>query len=587
MKMGGADASKKTCLASCRAFAASLSNKELVMSNVKLCTVAFLALSQYAFAQRADLPSAGGQFQQIPPSPLPQKAVPEIRIEKSTAPAIPPADEVKFLVKSLQVTGQALYSEAELLAITGFRPGSELTLFELRGMATKIADHYHRNGYFVARAYLPAQDIKDGAVTIAVIEGHYGRVAMGNQTNLSDALANGLLAGLDRGDTIAIAPLENRLLLLTDIPGVNVRSTLIPGASVGASDLIVDVTPGQRVTGSLEADNGGNRYTGEYRIGGTVNLNNPFGRGDVASLRVLTSGAGLTYGRASYQTQFGKATAGIAYTALSYRLGEEFAGLKAHGTAQIVSVYGSYPLIRSRNTNLYALIAFDAKTFHDKTDVPPTVTDRKARVGMASLYGNHRDGFGGGGLSTYSLTLTSGELDIVTPAALAVDVVTSQTNGHYGKLGFTAARLQNVTERISLYAAINGQFASKNLDISEKMTLGGPYAVRAYPVGEAYADEGYVVNLEARLLLPKFSERLPGQMHLVGFADTGSVTLNKNPWTAGQNHRTLSGAGIGLTWGDYNNFIVKAYYAHKLGNAVATSAPDRSGRFWIQAVKFF
>ena len=311
----------------------------------------------------------GGQIQQIPPAPIPQRPVPEIRIEQGNAPAIPASDNVKIPVKSLHVTGQALYSEAELVAITGFSPGGELTLSELRGMASKIADYYHRNGYFVAQAYLPAQDIKDGAVTIAVIEGHYGSVTLRNQTNLSDALANGLLGGLNSGDTIAIAPLENRLLLLSDIPGVNVRSTLVPGAAVGTSDLIVDVTPGQRVTGSVEADNAGNRYTGEYRVGATVNINNPTGHGDVASLRVLTSGSGLNYGRASYQTQFGKATAGVAYTALEYRLGKEFASLQAHGTAKIASIYGSYPLIRSRNTNLYALLDFDAKTFQDKVDL--------------------------------------------------------------------------------------------------------------------------------------------------------------------------------------------------------------------------
>ena len=141
-----------------------------------------------------------------------------------------------------------VFSEAELLAVTGFRPESELTLAELRGMASKIALHYHTHGYFVAQAYLPAQDIKNGAVTIAVIEGQYGKVSLRNQTKLSDALANGLLDGLNSGDTIAIAPLESRLLLLSDLPGVNVKSTLVPGASVGTSDLIVDVTPGQRVT---------------------------------------------------------------------------------------------------------------------------------------------------------------------------------------------------------------------------------------------------------------------------------------------------------------------------------------------------
>jgi hemolysin activation/secretion protein len=149
--------------------------------------------------------------------------------------------------------------------------------------------------------------------------------------------------------------------------------------------------------------------------------------------------------------------------------------------------------------------------------------------------------------------------------------------------------LQGITDTFSLYAGINGQFASKNLDISEKMGLGGPYAVRAYPVGEGYGDEGYVVNLEARQRLPKFSQSLPGDFTLVGFVDTGSVTLNKNTWPASAvpNHRTLSAAGFGATWVDYNNFSISAYWAFKLGNAVATSAPDKNGRLWLQGVKYF
>ena len=420
-----------------------------------------------------------------------------------------------------------------------------------------------------------------------MIEGRYGSITLRNQSKLSDPLATGLLAGVNSGDTIAIAPLENRLLLLSDIPGVNVRSTLTPGAEVGTSDLLVDVTPGKRVSGSVEADNAGDRYTGEYRVGATVNINNPTGHGDVASLRVLTSGSGLIYGRASYQMQFGKATAGVAYSALRYRLGKEFEPLGAHGTAEIASVYGSYPLIRSRTTNLYALLEFDERTFQDKIDLTSSVTDKKDPVLMASLAGSHRDGFGGGGLSSYTLTQSFGDLDIQTPAALAVDAATARTNGTYRKLGFNVARLQRVTDRVSLYGAIYGQFASKNLDISEKMGLGGMYAVRAYPVGEAYSDEGYVATLEARLLLPKFSQRLPGQFHLIGFADSGTGTINNNPWTTEQNRRTLSGAGIGLNWEDYNNFVVNMYWAHKVGNEVATSAPDKTGRFWFQVVKYF
>jgi len=566
---------------------ATVTRKPQIKSMVRgtILIVVLLALCQSAFA--TDPPSAGSQIQHIPPSPITQKPVPEIRIEQGKAPTIPAADHVKFMVMSLHVTGQTLYSEAELLAITGFSPGGELTLSELRGMALKVSDHYHRNGYFVAQAYLPQQEIRDGAVAIIVIEGRYGKIVLNNRTNLSDNLANNFLSGLNSGDVIAIAPLERSLLLLSDLPGVEVKSSLVPGVTVGEFDLIVDITPGRSIAGSVDADNAGNRYTGVYRLGATVNFNEPLGFGDVLTLRALTSGYGLYYVRASYQLQFGKVKAGVAYSILGYRLGEEFESLHANGTTQTASVFGSYPLIRARNHNLYAGLAFDYKTFEDRVDSAMTITDKRAQVLMASLYGDHRDNFGGGGHSSSLLMLSIGNLDIQTPAVYDLDAATAKSNGIYSKLGFSAMRLQNVTESISLFGSINGQLAFKNLDVSEKIELGGMYAVRAYPEGEAYADQGFVATLEARLLLPKFNERLPGQMHLIGFVDVGSVTINKDPWTAEANHRTLSGAGVGFNWMEYNNFSVKAYYAFKLSNEEATSAPDKSGRFWIQLVKYF
>jgi hemolysin activation/secretion protein len=140
---------------------------------------------------------------------------------------------------------------------------------------------------------------------------------------------------------------------------------------------------------------------------------------------------------------------------------------------------------------------------------------------------------------------------------------------------------------LSLYGQVRGQLASKNLDSSEKMELGGAYGVRAYPEGEAYGDQGYILSLEARLRLATLSERMGGHVQAVAFVDNGSVTLNKSAWAPGPNHRTLSAAGVGLTWADSHNLVVKVSYAFKLGSERARSAPDRSGRIWVQVSKFF
>ncbi len=540
------------------------------MSKNKFLPCALLALSPAVFAAP---PDAGSQMQQIPPAPIQRPAEPGIDFKPISPAAIAAPDKARITVNQLRVTGAKVYSEADLLAITGFKPGSELSLTDLRGMAARIADHYHRNGYFVAQAYLPAQDIKDGIVTIAVIDGQYGKVALNNQTNVSNNLANGLLGGLNSGDVVASGPLENRLLLLSDLPGVKVNSTLVPGATVGSSDLIVNMTQGPRISGSIDADNAGNYYTGEYRLGATVNYNEPLGLGDVASLRVLTSGKGLNYARGSYQLQLGKATVGVAYSALEYELSRgAYEGLGYNGTAKVASLYGSYPLIRSRNNNLYAGLNYDDKTFEDNIN-STTLRDKEAQVLTASLSGNRRDSLGGGGVTGYSLALSAGNIDNNNPGEI---------NGSFNKLAFSLSRLQRVTDTVSLSAVANGQLASTALDSSEQMELGGMYGVRAYPEGEGYGDEGVVLNLEARMQLPKFSDSMPGQLQLIGFVDAGTVRAH-----SADDRRTLSGAGVGLNWSDTNNFMVRAYYAAKLGDEAATSAPDKSGRFWIQAVKYF
>lgn len=556
------------------------------MLNKKFFPYTLLVLSQSVFAVALP-PSAGGQMQQIPPTPMREQTAPKFEVQQSGTPVAPKPDNTKIIVKSLKISGAKAFSDAEMLAVTGFKPNSLLSLTDLRGMATKISDYYHQNGYFVAQSYLPAQNIKNGVVTIAVIVGQYSKIKLNNQSKLNDHVANTLLHGLNTGDRIASDPLEERLLLLSDLPGVQVNSTLVPGSTIGRSDLNVNLTPGQRVTGSIDADNAGNRYTGMYRGGGTINFNEPFGEGDVASVRVLTSGTGLNYGRASYQMQVGKGNAGVAYSYLNYELGKDFKPLGARGTAQIASIYGSYPFIRSRNNNLYAQLGYDEKLFHDKTNSTSTVSDKNAHVLKASLYGDHRDNFLGGGLDAYSFTLSSGFIHLQNPQVRAFDAATANTNGYYNKFAFYANRLQRVTDDVSLFASVNGQVASKNLDVSEKMELGGMYAVRAYPEGEAYADQGAVFTVEGRVNIPKFFDPLPGQMQLIGFVDTGIVNLYQHPWATGSNTRTLSGAGVGFNWIDLNNFALRAYYAHRIGNDRVLSGPDQSGQFWLQVVKYF
>lgn len=545
-----------------------------------------LGITQGVMAQT--MPSAGSQMQQIPVAPMAPPAPPamEVPAPPVSSAAEPLGQEALFVAQRLSIVGGTVYPESALLAMTGFEAGRSISLQTLHQMAQNITQHYRQAGYWVARAYVPAQEIRGGVVTIAVLEGRYGQVALNNDSTLDSQVASRLMSGLAPGDIVQRQPLEDRLLRLSDLPGVQVRSTLMPGAMLGQSDLIVEVKPGDQVSGSVDADNAGSRYTGENRVGMTLNLNNPTGQGDQITLRALTSGSGMLYGRAAYQTPWGLGRVGAAYSDLRYELGREFTALDANGHARIATLFGHYPVVRSRAQNFNVGLTLDAKAFEDRLDAISLVTKKEVRMATFTLSGDQRDLWGGGGLNSYVLAWSTGQLKILSAATLSLDAASAQTQGHFDKLTVGLSRVQHIAPTLTWLASVKGQAASKNLDVSEKMALGGMHGVRAYPEGEAYADEGVLLTLEVRKQL-SLPDPVVGQIHIAAFVDAGAVKLNHSPWAAGDNIRHLSGAGLGLYWTRVRDFSIKAFYARKLGSEAALSAPDKSGRFWIQAVKYF
>ena len=70
-----------------------------------------------------------------------------------------------------------------------------------------------------------------------------------------------------------------------------------------------------------------------------------------------------------------------------------------------------------------------------------------------------------------------------------IDDLTAGTQGRLHKLNPSLVRLQSLTDRLSLYTQLQGQWADGNLDSSEKIRLDGAYGLRAYAQGEASGDQ--------------------------------------------------------------------------------------------------
>lgn len=540
-----------------------------------------LAAATAAVLAQQQVPDAGRLLQETKPPPsLPQRDAPKIEIEEPPAAQVPQGPLIH--VARLRITGATVFTEPELHAIVADREGKELSLGGLRELADRVTQHYRSHGYLLARAYLPAQDVTDGEVQIAVLEGRLGEVSVDNPAGVGGA-ALAPLAQLHPGEVAHGRVLERNLLLLSDLPGVEVKSTLKPGATPGASDLLVDVAPGRRVTGSVDFDTFGNRFSGQYRVGGMVNFNNPLRVGDQAALRLMASDERMTYWRGSYQLPVNGqgSRVGLAWSDMHYRLGEDLAPLEAEGDAQVGSLYAMHPFVRSRAFNLYAQLQYDRLRLKDRINATATAIDKKLNNWSVAMNGDVHDGLAGA--NSFSVAYTAGDLGL-DPVSRALDAATARSGGSFGRLNLSWLRLQPLTGAFSLYFSAMAQFASKNLDSSQKLSLGGVYGVRAYPQNEAPGDQGYVATLEARYNLPV---SIPGVWQSTAFVDTGHVRLNEHPWTAGENSRTLSGAGFGLNAAPARNWYLKASLAWKLGGRRPLSDVDRTPRVWFQAGSFF
>ena len=298
----------------------------------------------------------------------------------------------------------------------------------------------------------------------------------------------------------------------------------------------------------------------------------------------MASDEGMTYLRGSYQLPVnGQGTRlGLAGSDMHYRLGKELARLGAEGDAQVGSLYATHPFVRSRTFNLYAQLQYDHLRLNDTINATATAVDRQLDNWSAGVHGDFQDGFAS--VNSFSVAYTAGDLEL-DPVSGALDAASARSAGGFGKWNLLWLRLQRLTNTVSVYLSATGQFASKNLDSSQKMFLGGVYGVRAYPSGEAPGDEGYLATLEARYDLPV---SLPGAWQLTAFVDTGHVTLHKDVWTdAGSNGRTLSGAGFGLNAALARDWYLKASLAWKLGAGRPISDVDRSPRVWFQAGRYF
>ena len=505
----------------------------------------------------------GAQGAQAPPGPgiLDQTIDPERRpgapdltprppadIELPERPARPPkgAEGPKVFVRKFQITGNIVIPTTTLESLVRSEEGQELTLEQLRATAARITDYYAARGYILARAYLPPQDVREGVIEIAILEGKIGEIEVtGNERYRSDVILRALTRVRD-GKVVEESRLETAINDLNEYPGLNVRASLKPGAERGTTDILMTAQERLPLSGMADVDNYGSRFTGFWRYGFELGYGNLTGLGDKVSVRGLKSDSnGLTFGRASFLIPIGNYETKLAgsYVYSDDGVGAEFAPLEAGGNLQSAVLEFIQPFMKTAGVNFQMSGGFEAVRIVNKLlGVKSGIDD--LRVFRLGFSGDYRDNYLGRwfyGLNWYQGVPWFG-------ANLKNDKGASIPNGPgpFSRWTLDLARLQSLVIGGSyLVLRGTGQMANTNMVAYERLAAGGYYTVRGYPLAEYSGDKGYVVTAELVVPIPGLRE----WVQMVAFVDHAGVWPISPDKTIGEKGHYLSGVGGGFRVG--------------------------------------
>lgn len=537
--------------------------------------------------------NAGSLLQEVErqrPAPAAPREGPALSVPPLLEPSAAPTAE--FTVNRFVFTGNTKVRSSTLEAALANYLNRPIQFKDLQEATNVVADTYAKEGW-LARAFIPRQDITEGTVKIHIIEAVYGGSKIqGEFGHASGVLIQGTVDGQNvEGQVLSLKDVEKGLLLADDLPGVSVVGSLTAGENTQETDVLINVEDTPWVTGRVQVDNQGNKSTGYNEVSLNAAINGLTGNADqLTAYGLYTEGLSFLSVGYSIPLNYTGLRVGVNYSTLGYRIvdGDLFSSAQTRGSgfANTWGVEATQPIVRSRNTNVFARLGYTSKLFDNRIG-QVTTSNYTVNVVSLGITGTHLDSFGGGGYTTLSLNPSVGDVDYArSPDYQRIIEATTESEGQYAKLRYGLSRQQNLPANFSLYANVRGQVASKNLDSSERFYLGGPYGVRAYPNNEGGGAQGNLLSVELRYNV------IPA-VQVAAFYDMGNVQVNKfndHIAAAQPNYGTLQGAGLSVSWSGPYNVIVNATWAIRIGGNPFTDDPSQnqdgsssSNRFWLNA----
>jgi len=382
----------------------------------------------------------------------------------------------------------------------------QLNFSQLDDLVFSLTQYLRDNGFMLAQALLPAQEIKSGEVSLRVLLGTLGDVVVEDNLQYhAKVLTHPFQAVM--GDPVKLSTIESKILRLNDLPGLSTTALFKAGDDLGETRTTIKVLEEEKLEFFFKADNYGADVSGVARLLTGFTVNNLSGYGDklsVEGLKTFDSGD-LSNFSISYEITEPELihTFGLGFSESRYDLKGSLKDLGIDGDIEIGQLYMRSQWLKSRDLNVSTQISFALKRSNifigqlnrdegvDRLAVArASLVAEGASIRFRGIY-RARLSISQGLNNSFGSMNSRGNNDSLTQA---IDG-TNTLSGEFLKYNNSYTFLRTLSRNHSLFIHLNGQFTEDWLPTLEKISLGGPYSVRAYPVAEYARDSGVLASL--------------------------------------------------------------------------------------------
>jgi len=511
----------------------------------------------------------------LPPATPPAERIiaADDSIERAPCPlADPQYANVRISVRQVQFSSIEGIDPAMLDAAWADRVGQDLPISVVCDIRDRAATMLRSKGYLAA-VRVPPQTIDDGIVRLDILAARMTRIEVRGDAGANEGLLQRYLARLDDQPVFNILDAERYLLLARDIPGMDARLTLRPGANPGevVGEVTVVRTP---LIFDASIQNFGSHDVGRWGGIARARIAGLTGMGDLTTASIYSTADLDEQQVVQLAHEFRVGGEGLrlggSYTYAWTR--PDLPGLAIKSNTQVISLFASYPLTltqahrltlgggldfidqdiglggvplnrdRLRVFNLRADANWiDPASIAGRSGYSPSeprwafATSLEARQGVNFLGAS--DDCGPGGAACF------------LPGAVPLSRIEGKPDAFL--LRANALAEWRPVKQFTLSAAPRAQWASDPLLAYEEFSGGNFTVGRGFDPGTVIGDSGAAVSLEARYgsLVPANTKSFAVQPF--AFFDAAWV-WNKDSAFNGLNPQKLysAGGGVRVTYGD-------------------------------------